>query len=66
MSGSVGGSSENEWGSDFEDSSDTRTTARQDMVGISKEIIHINSISNLFRLLQVQPQGEKSLLTKIE
>merc|ERR1719206_1264471 len=29
--GSVGGSSENEWGSDFEDSSDTRTTARQDM-----------------------------------
>merc|ERR1719206_1673098 len=31
MSGSVGGSSENEWGSDFEDSSDTKTTARQDM-----------------------------------
>merc|ERR1719206_286203 len=29
--GSVGGSSENEWGSDFEDSSDTKTTARQDM-----------------------------------
>jgi len=33
ISGSVGGSSENEWGSDFEDSSDTRTTTRQDMTG---------------------------------
>jgi len=33
ISGSVGGSSENEWGSDFEDSSDIRTHPEKDMTG---------------------------------